>query len=379
MGGLNKRGANAVSGGPAGKTARSPKGWMKTVLIGGALLLLAGATAWQWWSSRQKNPVPVSVAQIPAKAIAAAQAGSPPVTAPGAVSGVEIAQPIAASQPVAVVTQEVVPKQAGVKQNGHEMEAVALSTELEVPPPVDVHARPLAASRRHKHINPAPLPAPDTGSKEPEDEPDTVPVPLPEGSLNKQVKPLSVQQQAENEFRKANGLLQQGRIDEALGGYETALQLDPGNDAARQALVVLLLQNNRNADAERVLQDGLKHNIKHSGFAMLLARIQIDRDASWSALLTLQKTLPYAERQADYQAFIAALLQRLNRHKEAVMHYQAAVQLSPNSGVWWMGLGISLKALQRNEEARTAFKHALELHTLNTDLQAFVTQQMRGL
>jgi len=172
--------------------------------------------------------------------------------------------------------------------------------------------------------------------------------------------------------------MQQNRTDEALAGYEAALQLDAGHEAARQALVVLLLQNKRYADAERVLQDGLKLDIKNSVFAMLLARIEVDRDASWSALLVLQKTLPYAERQPDYQAFVAALLQRLNRHKEAVTHYQVAVQLSPNSGVWWMGLGISLQALQRDEEARVAFKHALESHTLNADLQTFVTQQLKG-
>ena len=172
--------------------------------------------------------------------------------------------------------------------------------------------------------------------------------------------------------------MQQGRNDEALAGYESAVQLDAGHESARQALAVLLLQNKRYGDAERVLQEGLKLDIKNSVFAMLLARIQVDRDASWSALLVLQKTLPYAERQPDYQAFVAALLQRLNRHKESVTHYQIALQLSPNSGVWWMGLGISLRALQRDEEARVAFKHALESHTLNADLQTFVTQQLKG-
>jgi len=112
---------------------------------------------------------------------------------------------------------------------------------------------------------------------------------------------------------------------------------------------------------------------------MLLARIQIDRDAAWSALLTLQKTLPHAEQRADYRAFVAALLQRLERNKEAVMHYQAAVQLSPDSGVWWMGLGISLRALQRDDEAKDAFRHALESGALSADLQAFVERQIRDL
>ena len=201
----------------------------------------------------------------------------------------------------------------------------------------------------------------------------------PVGGVDKQIKQVNVQQQADNEFRKAGGLMQQGRIDEALAGYEAALRLDAGHDEARQALVGLLLKNKRNADAESVLQDGLKHNPRHSGFAMLLARLQVERDALSLALDTLQKTLPYADQQADYQAFVAALLQRQNRHKEAITHYQVALQLSPNSGVWLMGLGISLQAVQRNEEARDAFKRAIESGNLSAELQAFVRQRLKEL
>ena len=370
--GLNKRGANAQSGGSAIQHAQ--KNWIKAALIGG--VVLACAAGWLALSSRQKIAAPVNVAQAPAKSTSAPQEASPPVAAASAVSGVEISQAIAASQPVAVVSQELAPKESGSKESGSkesgkEIEVAALSPNsgLDTQPP----AKPLATANRHKHHKAASLSTPDTGNMASDE------TPVPEGSVNKRVKPLSVQQQADNEFRRANGLLQQGRIDEALAGYEAALKLDADHDAARQALVVLLVQNKRNADAERVLQEGLKRNIKNSEFAMLLARIQVDRDASWSALLVLQKTLPYAEQQPEYQAFVAALLQRLNRHKEAVMHYQTAVQLSPNSGVWQMGLGISLKELQRDEEARVAFKRALESHTLNADLQAFVTQQLKVL
>ena len=123
----------------------------------------------------------------------------------------------------------------------------------------------------------------------------------------------------------------------------------------------------------------MQNNIKHSGFAMLLARLQVERGALPLALETLHKTLPYAERQADYQAFVAALLQRQNNHLEAINHYKTAVQLTPNSGVWQMGLGISLHALKRNEEARDAFRRALDTGSLSADLQAFVEQRLKEL
>ena len=367
---LDKSGENAQPGGSAIQLILAQKNWVKVALIG--VVVLACVAAWLALGSRQKIVVPASVAPVPAKSISAPQEASPPIAASGiTVSGAGISQPIAASQPVVVATQNI-----PLKERGQKIETAAVSSpnpEQDVPPP----AKPLATENRQKHHKAAILAAPDIGRAVSDDESGAAPALA--GGVHKKVKPLSTQQQADNEFRRANGLLQQGRIDEALAGYETALQLDADHEAARQAMVVLLLQNKRNADAERVLQEGLKRNIKNSEFAMLLARIQVDRDASWSALLVLQKTLPYAERQPDYQAFVAALLQRLNRHKEAVMHYQAAVQLAPNSGIWQMGLGISLKELQRNEEARVAFKRALETHTLNADLQAFVTQQLKAL
>ncbi len=197
--------------------------------------------------------------------------------------------------------------------------------------------------------------------------------------IDKQVRQVTVEQQAENEFRKANGLMQQGRSDEAIAGYRSALKLEVGHVAARQAMVGLLLESKRNSDAEQALQEGLDYNPRQSNFAMLLARLQVDRNALQQALETLRVSLPYAEQRADYQAFIAAVLQRLGRHKEAIEHYQSALRLSPNSGVWLMGLGISLQAEKRDEDARTAFRQAADSHTLSKELQAFVTKRLREL
>lgn len=204
----------------------------------------------------------------------------------------------------------------------------------------------------------------------------TMATPLPSATeLPK--KQISKTQQADAEFRRASELMQQGRISDAIAGYEAALKLDAAHLAARQALVALLLEGKRGAEAERVLQAGLDGKPEQAGFAMLLARLQVERGALDPAVATLEKLLAYAENQADYQAFFAALLQRQNRHKEAITHYQIALQLSPGNGVWMMGLGISMQAIQRNDEANNAFKRALESQTLSPELQRFVRQQIR--
>jgi MSHA biogenesis protein MshN len=209
-------------------------------------------------------------------------------------------------------------------------------------------------------------------------QPDIQPnVPAPGGALP--MKLISSAQQADAEFRKAVDLMQQGRVADAMAGYEAALRLDAGHDAARQALVALLQEQKRSTEAERVLQERLKNHPQHTGFAMLLARLQVERGALEQAVATLDKSLPYAGTQADYQAFFAALLQRQSRHKEAIEHYQVALQLVPDKGIWLMGYGISLQAVQRNDDARESFRRALDSKALSPELQAFVQQKLKEL
>ena len=165
-----------------------------------------------------------------------------------------------------------------------------------------------------------------------------------QGSIDKQIHPSTPAARAENEFRKATELLNQGRVAEAIDGYKSALQMDAGHAAARQALVALLLENRRIEEAQQFLQEGLSLIRIAFAYAILLARIQVDRGDLQGAHDLLSKYAGSAVNDADYQAFDAALLQRLGRHKEAVAGYQAALKLAPRAGLWWMGLGISLQA-----------------------------------
>ncbi len=196
-------------------------------------------------------------------------------------------------------------------------------------------------------------------------------------AVTPQLKTESPKQLAENEFRQAYFLAQQGQLKEAAAGYARALKLDVSHDMARQSLIAVLLESKLNNEAEKVLRETLQLNPKNTHYAMLLARLQVERNALPLALETLSKALPFADQQADYQAFVAALLQRQNQHKDAVAHYQKALQLSPNASLWLMGLGISLQALQRNDEAFNAYQQAIASHKLSAALEAFVTQRIQ--
>ena len=192
-----------------------------------------------------------------------------------------------------------------------------------------------------------------------------------------QMKQSNPRQEAENEYRRALVLVQDGRVTAGIGALEQALSVFPRHEAARQTLIGLLLESRRVDEAMQQLEQGLALDSGQPAMAMTLARLQVER--SGPALQTLQRSLPQAQDNAEYQGFIAALLQREQRHKDAVEHYTSALRMNPKNGIWWMGLGISLQADQRLPEARMAFQKAKASGTLDGELPNFVDKKLQQL
>lgn len=183
------------------------------------------------------------------------------------------------------------------------------------------------------------------------------------------------QQRADNSYRRALASLQDGRVNEAIAGLQQTLRVNPRHDAARQTLVGLLVENKRSDEAVLELQGALALDARQPAMAMLLARLQIERGGN--GIETLLRTLPYANGNGEYHAFLAGALQRQNRHREAIDQYQNALRGAPENAVWWMGLGLSLQAEKRNAEAADAYRRARAAGTLSSELQGFVERKLQ--
>lgn len=192
-------------------------------------------------------------------------------------------------------------------------------------------------------------------------------------------KEISPQQRTENDYRKAITLMQQGRLADAVTMLEQVLQADPAHAAARQALVGVLVETRRLDEARARAREGLASDPAQPGLAMILARLLLDKGELRSAIETMQRSQSYAADRADYHAFLAALMQRDERHREAVDSYLLALQRAPQNGVWWMGLGISLQAENRQAEAKEAFGKARASGNLSAELTAFVDSRLKLL
>jgi len=313
---------------------------LRAALVGGALLAVGAGVV--GWKTMQAAPTPT-----PSPAVLAAA----PVPARTA-----LVVDMPAAAPVQVV--DVAPA------------VLALEPEAAPEPAPEPEPQPAPApvAKRVRPVAPAPTAKPA---------PRTVSVAKKAPAVPAAGRTDTPSQRAENAYRRALGVLEDGRVTEAIATLQAGLQIDPRHEAARQTLVGLLIEAGRPDDAMRQLQAALAIDARQPALAMLLARLQLERGGP--AIDTLTRTLPYAAGNGEYHAFLAGVLQREGRVHEAADHYQAALKRSPGNGVWWMGLGIALQADKRDAESRAAFTQAQTSGTLSPELQAFVERRLGQL
>jgi MSHA biogenesis protein MshN len=182
---------------------------------------------------------------------------------------------------------------------------------------------------------------------------------------------------AEIEYRKAMQAAKRGDNPMAQPLLQRALELDPRHAKARQALLSVLVGSKQWAEALQVAKSGLELDPAQSGWAVILARLQFEQGDAAAAVETLGRHAASAGGDADYQGLFAYLLQKQQRPAEAAERFKAALNLRPNEGRWWFGLGLALEATGRGGEAKEAYAQAREAGNLPSDMATAVDQKLR--
>lgn len=97
--------------------------------------------------------------------------------------------------------------------------------------------------------------------------------------------------------------------------------------------------------------------IEPARFAALAARLQIELGDAGAALSTLDR-VPEAARDAAHEALAGGIAQRAGDHSRAVDDYKRALRASNAPSHWWVGLAISLEALNQSAAALGAYRRA---------------------
>ncbi|MDO9449331.1 MAG: tetratricopeptide repeat protein [Rugosibacter sp.] len=192
-------------------------------------------------------------------------------------------------------------------------------------------------------------------------------------------KVVSAQQRSDNFYRQAISLMQQSRVTEAQDALRQSIAANSANHIARQVLAGLLIDAGRNAEATALLRDGLDFVPGHGGFSMMLARLHVANGAREDALTILEQGLISAADDAEYHAFFAALLQSQGRHDEATQHYITALRSNPSMPTWLVGVGISLQAQNKMNDAAEAFQRALDTGELTLVVAQFADQRLKQI
>lgn len=176
-----------------------------------------------------------------------------------------------------------------------------------------------------------------------------------------------------------NGLeaLRQGRLKDAIEQLQFALRENPKLIAARQTLLRVYVDQRDWDEAQSLLREGLALMPDQAGWAMGLARIQVERGQSEQAWETLQKYDALAGRNADYQGFAGVLLQHMKKPHEAAERYRAALKLRPREGRWWYALGTALEEDGQATEAMEIYRRALALGGLTPSMAESIEKKLK--
>lgn len=189
-------------------------------------------------------------------------------------------------------------------------------------------------------------------------------------------------ERAEQDYQDALRAARSGALAAATAALKHALAVKADYAPARQLLAQILLHQGHKAEATALLKEGLALGGNAKGRALLgdlYARILADDGKLGSAIALLSGLRPAVQEAPEHYALLAALEQRAGDYDNAAMLYKHLVELRPDSGVWWMGLGISLEHLNKPQQAMLAYRRAASSGSLEPAVQKFVDGRIAAL
>jgi tetratricopeptide (TPR) repeat protein len=159
---------------------------------------------------------------------------------------------------------------------------------------------------------------------------------------------------------------QKGDLDGAEESFRAALDQDPDDPDALVLLGVLLQKTKRAEEALTLIERGIAAALKRGrqpapAWRVALAYAKRDAGDLEGALAIFDVLVEQAPGVPEPLFLRAGILQRLERHEDAIADYEAVLKHAPNDAKALNNLGVSLKAEKQLGDALTAFHKAVEI------------------
>lgn len=274
----------------------------------------------------------------------------------------------------APVQNEVLPTPAADLRVDYEV-ARTPSPETGVEP-VKATQNSLREARPHQRQR-----SPSVGTETAKSSPSSAPAPVDStsGPIEKSMLQASGHEQAEKFLEDGLRAMRKKNLADAQKAFHDAVTADQEFDTARQALVSSLLESGDKVAAEAMAEEGTAHGNARAMFALIAARLKLERGANKEALIGLEAQAESGSRYPDYLALWGNALAREQRQAEAARKYEQAIELAPTNPTYHVGMAYALRNDGQFAAAYAAFQAASDLPNLSPQLSEFVQQQINSL
>jgi len=197
-------------------------------------------------------------------------------------------------------------------------------------------------------------------------------------SFEKTSRRLTLAERDKQANRQALQDMRNGRTPFAQQLLTQLLDDYPEAHQSRATLIALKLSQGKLEQAQKLLSQGLQLAPEQLAFIKLKARILLTQQRPLEAVTELEKH-QQGEQDQEYIALLASAAQRGGQHQRAATLYQQLLQLNDRQAQWWIGLAISLEALNQKNAALKAYWQARELPGISPALKSYAEGRISQL
>ncbi|MBT8440154.1 MAG: tetratricopeptide repeat protein, partial [Gammaproteobacteria bacterium] len=193
---------------------------------------------------------------------------------------------------------------------------------------------------------------------------------------NKQPSEILIVKSTKTGIALVKELLETGRLTEAEKNLGDILRKTPNSLPAHELLTGLLLRNNRLDEAKKQLGTARKFYPNNENLVLLQSRVLIEEGRVDDVIGLLEALQSKDKAGIRSTAMLASLYQQKGNFAESLKLYNTLAKAAPANAGYWMGLAVSLDALNDPQKAKKAYLKALQTGGLSLSLGNYARQRI---